>query len=121
MNRWILGCIAGAGALLSLAAGAHTTVESTEPANGTVLDSSPARIEVRFKHAVQVTSIVAVGADKAERKLSFEPAVSTQVVTITSPALGPGRNELRWKALSNDGHVISGTLSYTVKPAGTSP
>lgn len=107
--------------LCTLSAGAHTTVERATPESGAVLDRSPATIEVQFKHSVRVTSVVAIGADKAERKLAFAPMTSTQLIRIADPGLGVGRNEIRWKALSRDGHVISGALVYVVKPASASP
>ena len=105
---------------LASAAGAHTTVESAKPTSGAVLDRSPATIEIRFKHAVQMTSIVVLEADKSERKLAFAPAASATLVTIDKPALHDGHNEIRWKALSKDGHVISGTLVYEVKQGSAS-
>jgi methionine-rich copper-binding protein CopC len=68
-----------------------------------------------------MTSVIVLDAARAERKLTFEPTTRTQVVAIVGPNLAPGRNELRWKALSEDGHVISGSLSYVVKSAGANP
>ena len=121
MKRWMLVCVAALAGLTGLGVEAHTTVEKATPASGAVLDRSPPSIEVRFRHSVQVTSVIVVDAGGAERKLKFEPTGSTSVITIADPALHTGRNEVRWKALSKDGHVIGGTLSYTVKPAGASP
>jgi methionine-rich copper-binding protein CopC len=116
MNRLVLSCLA----LLAFAANAHTTIESAKPANGAVLDSSPPTIELKFKHAVQMTSIVVVEADKSERKLAFTPPAGATTITVDKPALHTGRNEIKWKALSKDGHVIDGTLVYEIKPAGAS-
>ena len=39
------------------------------------------------------------------------------LASVENPALAAGRNEIHWKALSKDGHVISGKLTYTIKPA----
>jgi methionine-rich copper-binding protein CopC len=111
----------GVAVAVVLVAGAHTTIEQAVPASGAVLEQSPATIELKFKHAVRMTSVIVLDAAKAERKVTFEPTTRTQVVAIISPNLGPGRSELRWKALSEDGHVISGSLSYVVKPAGANP
>ncbi|MGH8187695.1 MAG: copper resistance CopC family protein [Steroidobacteraceae bacterium] len=114
--------LAGGMALaVALAAAAHTRIEQATPASGAVLKQSPPAIEIKFKHAVRMTSVIVVDAAKAERKLTFEPATSSQVVTIVGPNLAPGRNEVLWKALSADGHVIGGSLTYTVGPAGASP
>jgi methionine-rich copper-binding protein CopC len=103
---------------VSLAAGAHTALKAAKPADGATLDTSPASIEIAFEHAVQLTS-VSVVADKAtERKLTFTPTASSTVFTVDKPALAAGHNEVHWKALSKDGHVVTGKLTYVIKPAG---
>jgi copper resistance protein C len=121
MNRFVPGCLALLGLVAALGAGAHTTVEKTTPATDAPLDSSPPTIEVQFKHAVQMTSVVVRDAAKSERKLTFTPATSAALITINEPALQPGRNEIRWKGLSKDGHVITGTLVFAVKQSSANP
>jgi methionine-rich copper-binding protein CopC len=120
MKQFVLSSLALLALVSALAADAHTTVESAKPPSGAVLERSPPTIELKFKHAVQMTSIVVLEADKSERKLAFTPTASTAVVTIDNPALHTGHNEIRWKALSKDGHVIKGTLTYDIKPASAS-
>jgi copper resistance protein C len=121
MNRFVLGCLALLGLVVALGAAAHTTVEKTKPATDAPLDSSPPTIEIQFEHAVQMTSVVVLDAGKSERKLTFTPATSAALITIKEPALQPGRNEIRWKGLSKDGHVISGTLVFAVKQSSANP
>ncbi len=121
MNRFVLGCLALLGLVVALGAGAHTTVEKTKPATDTPLDSSPPTIEIQFEHAVQMTSLVVLDATKSERKLTFKPATSATLITVDEPALQVGRNEIRWKGLSKDGHVIGGTLVFVVKPSSANP
>jgi methionine-rich copper-binding protein CopC len=121
MNRCVLGCLALLGLVIALGAGAHTTVEKTKPATDAPLDSTPPTIEIQFKHAVQMTSVVVLDAAKSERKLTFTPATSAALITLNEPALQPGRNEIRWKGLSKDGHVISGTLVFVVKQSSANP
>jgi methionine-rich copper-binding protein CopC len=119
-GRFLPGVIAVVLAVaLAFTAMAHTKIEQATPASGAVLDRSPPTIEIKFKHAVRMTSVIVIDAAKAERKLAFEPTTKTQAIAIASPNLGHGRNELRWKALSEDGHVISGSLIYIVQ--GASP
>jgi len=121
MKRLVLGAFALLGLVVALGAGAHTTVEKTRPATDAPLASSPPTIEIQFKHAVQMTSVVVLDATKSERKLTFTPATSATLVTLNEPAMQVGRNEIRWKGLSKDGHVISGTLVFVVKPSSTNP
>ncbi len=110
------------GAALVLAAApalAHSTVKSTVPVSGSVLPSSPAEVTINFNEAARVTSIVVVEAGKPERKLDFMPAGSTTSVMVHNPGLAAGRNEVQWKALSKDGHPISGSIIIVIKPGAT--
>lgn len=120
MKQLVLSSLALLALVSTFAANAHTTIASANPASGAVLERSPPTIALKFKHAVQMTSIVVLEADKSERKLAFAPAASTTTITVDNPALHAGHNEIRWKALSKDGHVINGTLVYEIKPASAS-
>ena len=102
--------------LFTATASSHTTVAQTIPKNGSVLEQSPAAVEIRFANFARMTSAVLVGEDKQERRLEFTPTGRAESFNMPEPDLGPGHNEIRWKALSDDGHVISGSLIYTIKP-----
>jgi|SRR5688572_2393171 methionine-rich copper-binding protein CopC len=121
MKRFALSSLALLALVVALGAGAHTAVEKTQPATDAPLESSPPTIEIEFKHAMQMTAVVVLDAAKSERKLSFTPATSAALITINDPALQVGRNEIRWKGLSKDGHVISGTLVFVVKQSSANP
>jgi methionine-rich copper-binding protein CopC len=118
MNRvWIWVAL-----LLSLGAtfgaGAHTTLESSSPPSGAKLEQSPAVIEMKFHHPINLTSVVVVDSSKAERKVEFTPHASAAVFQLTNPHLNPGKNELTWKGLSKDGHVVTGSLVFEIEPKG---
>ena len=95
---------------------AHTTLEATVPASESVLATSPVVIELRFEHSAQLTSVVVNAHGRAPRKLRFEPLGSALDFHLLQPELSPGRNEVEWKGLSADGHVIEGTLVFVVEP-----
>jgi copper resistance protein C len=101
--------------MATFAATAHTTLESSSPASGTTLAASPAVIEMKFHHPLNLTSVVVVDAGKAERKLEFTPHGSAAEFRLPNPQLQAGRNEITWKGLSNDGHVVTGKLTYEIK------
>ncbi len=121
----LMGIMLGSAALLFLLfmppASAHTAIKATLPRDGAVLPESPPAIEIEFAHAARLTSVMASGEDKTERRLEFTPAGSAITFKIPEPGLAPGRNEIKWKALADDGHVINGSLTIIVKPdaAGT--
>jgi copper resistance protein C len=102
--------------MVSALASAHTAAIGTNPKTGSVLPISPPIVEITFKDAVRMTSVVVVPEGKAERKLTSSPQASATVFKIENPNLEPGRNEIRWIALSKDGHVIKGVIELTLKP-----
>jgi|HigsolmetaAR201D_1030396.scaffolds.fasta_scaffold04084_4 methionine-rich copper-binding protein CopC len=106
--------------LVAALASAHTTATSTTPKSGSVLNESPPAIEITFKDAARLTAVVVHRAGEPERKLSFSPSTSAKTFTIDNPMLQPGRNEVRWTALSADGHVIKGTIEITIKASDDS-
>ena len=97
-------------------AAAHTGVQSTTPPSGATLEQSPPTIEIKFHAAINLTAVVVVDASKAERKLEFTPHGSATTFQLPNPQLAAGHNEVRWKGLSKDGHVVTGTLVYEIKP-----
>ena len=97
-------------------AAAHTTLQSSSPPSGAKLEQSPPLIEMKFHHPLNLTSVVVVDAGKAERKLEFTPHASATAFKVTNPQLGPGKNEVTWKGLSKDGHVVSGSLVFEIAP-----
>ena len=103
--------------LLPLLAFAHTGVSSSTPKNGAELTESPAFIEIQFHEGAKLTSLIVVGADKQQRKLTFVASDKPNAYRVNQPKLGAGQNEVQWKALSSDGHVATGKLTFTVKPA----
>jgi len=117
MRRFISTAVLGL--TLALGAGpalAHSTVKSTFPASGTVMLSSPSEVVINFNEPARLTSVVLVEAGMPERKLAFTPpSGSANTFTMPAPNLGSGRNEIKWKALSKDGHPISGSIIIVIR------
>lgn len=100
--------------VLASSAQAHTSLRSSSPASGSVLTESPAVFSLTFLEPVRVTSLVLVTA-AGERQLEFAPVGSAVTFTVTGPGFVAGRNEVRWKALSQDGHVIEGSVIIVIR------
>lgn len=81
-----------------------------------MLESSPPTIEITLKSAARMTAIVVSQRGQPERKLDFTPKNTATAFKIERPSLAPGRNELHWTALSQDGHVAKGVIVLTIKP-----
>jgi methionine-rich copper-binding protein CopC len=102
--------------MISLPAGAHTALDSSSPASGSILASSPERITLNFIEPTRLVSVTLATAGES-RRLTFEPGGSSTTFTIAAPALASGRNEVQWRALSQDGHVVEGSLILVVRPS----
>lgn len=121
MANYLRAVAFGVALVLSAApALAHSTVKSTVPASGSVVNRSPDSVFINFNEPARITSVVVAETGKADRKLEFTPpSGSTTSYRIPAPNLGAGRNEIKWKALSKDGHPISGSIIIVIKAGAT--
>lgn len=125
--KLLLNALASA-AIIVMSAGAahaHSTLRSVSPASGTILNASPAEVIMTFSEPARLTSVVVDEPGKGERRLEVTPDGLASTFTLPAPMLGSGRNEIRWKALSKDGHPIQGSIIIVVRhgpavPAGAS-
>lgn len=103
------------------AASAHTAQEATVPADGARLRTAPAAVVVRYSEPVAAVVESSVRLDgvplagAAPARLSPDDASRVRIPLPASP--GPGRVAVRWVVRSGDGHLIAGTLGFTVTGA----
>ncbi|OYW66554.1 MAG: hypothetical protein B7Z40_11150 [Bosea sp. 12-68-7] len=99
---------------------AHSDIIASEPAEGSVLVSSPERISLRFTAPMQVTSLRLLDFSGRERALqrqgSRTAAVTEAQATLTSP-LPPGAFRIEFRGLSADGHVGGGAVNFLIDPS----
>jgi methionine-rich copper-binding protein CopC len=100
---------------------AHSTVKSTTPASGSVLLAAPSELVINFNEPARLTTVILDEAGMPERKLEFTPSGSSTTFTLPAPRLGSGRNEIKWKALSRDGHPISGSIIVVIRSGPAAP
>jgi methionine-rich copper-binding protein CopC len=96
-------------------AAAHAVTEATEPADGAVLQASPAVIALVFDDPVRVTAIALEDAGGTAHALerSSGPAPVTRFEAIPAD-LPPGDYTVEWRGLAADGHPMQGRFSFTV-------
>ncbi len=110
-------------ALLAFAvsAEAHTHLKQSTPAEGSVLEAAPANIVLKFSEAARVTALSLQQDGKAAQKLAPLPSEPTAEVTVPAPKLSAGKYVIAWRVVSDDNHIMSGTLHFTVAPASKEP
>lgn len=104
--------------LLSLGgfAAAHSTKEKTYPADGASLASAPTTIGMTFDMPMRITMIKVIDANGAE----FEVERTDGMASVTefqagAPLLQPGKYNVEWRGLADDGHAMSGSFAFTIE------
>lgn len=115
VHRFIVAVAAACAPLLTLA---HSTTASTTPANGAVLKAAPAEFMLMFNAASKVTKLtLQKKGDAEEQKLGPLSGDATQHFAIAAPKLGPGEYTLRYRTVSTDNHIMSGTVKFSISAA----
>ncbi|WP_328690008.1 copper resistance protein CopC [Streptomyces phaeochromogenes] len=104
-------------------AAAHTELDISSPGANAQLAGLPPRVTLTFSDAMtQKYAKVAVTAPDGTSAASGEPQVSGKTVTLAlEPTSGAGRYTVGYRVVSADGHPVSGSYTFTVAEADSSP
>jgi copper transport protein len=96
-------------------ASAHAELLRTDPADGAVLATAPSGVRLTFNEPVQVVreGLRIFGPDGEERELTGR-AVDEVAVLELPERLERGTWIVAWRVVSQDGHPISGALTFSV-------
>jgi copper transport protein len=102
---------------LPAAASAHATLIKTEPAYGKRVERSPSLVRLYFDESVDVLPNAIRVYNAKGRLLSGQTLASADKRIIDSPVsrLPRGGYTVRWRAVSADGHVVSGVFTFGVR------
>jgi methionine-rich copper-binding protein CopC len=115
--------VATAVALLGLlvlpatAASAHASLVRADPAAGSTLTKAPTAVSLTFDDAVTRGDIVVTGADGARADIGAAHVLGT-ILTVPVHLRAPGRYAVAYRVVSDDGHPVTGTLSFAFVPPG---
>lgn len=94
---------------------AHATLLGTDPAEGAVLEASPGEVTFSFDEPVSITGEAVRLFDAAGEELDASSVAEGETITADVPdELGEGTYVVVWRAVSDDGHPISGSLTFSV-------
>jgi copper transport protein len=95
-------------------AGAHASLNATQPIDGAVLQSPPATYVLTFSEPVSPLSLRLVRPDGSALELD-KFRVRDRAVEITAPShLGTGTHVLSWRVVSEDGHPVGGSVVFSI-------
>ncbi|BEL06382.1 copper resistance protein CopC [Actinoplanes sichuanensis] len=105
---------------------AHADLVRTDPAQGTVVATAPTRILLTFDEAVRgVPDGVQIFDARGELVEARTTVTGTELAVTPTGPLGTGTTVLTWRVVSDDGHPISGALTFAIgaptTPAVTMP
>jgi copper transport protein len=107
--------LAGLVALAAPAAAfAHASIRGEFPQYGRRLNASPQEVVLRFDQTVDVLPNAIEVLDSNGRNHALPAHAVTRGVAARVLHLPPGGYTVRWKALSNDGHVVNGVYTFGV-------
>lgn len=96
-------------------AAAHATLVRTDPAHGAVLETAPERITFSFNESViGVPTGIKVFDATGEDVASSASVRGSELVVDLDEEVGDGTLVVVWRLVSEDGHPIGGSLSFSV-------
>ncbi|WP_212754470.1 copper resistance CopC family protein [Nakamurella aerolata] len=123
--RWLLVAVLTAllGCWTMIAAptvSAHNTLEGSDPAANSVVETMPATVSLTFDQNVGPTFAALALTPSGGEPITLQPTVSGDAVTAevpasAAPAAGTAQAfRLGYRVVSADGHPISGAVDFTV-------
>ncbi len=109
--------IALAGLSIAGVASAHAHLHVSTPANHSVVTAAPKQIRLEFNEPVQLTSVTIQIGDGAATKLGPLPATAAKEFSLAVPRLEAGNCIVKWRAVSDDGHIMADKLLFTIGSA----
>lgn len=102
--------------LLAACAGAlaHAYLVESSPADGDLLKEGPQLVEVVFNEAVEVASASLMAPGGQVSRLNVEKGKRARVRIAMPPDLSEGSHLLSYRVVSDDGHVVSGSLVFSI-------
>lgn len=100
---------------------AHTVLLSSDPAPEQSMTSGPQRVRATFNEDLQTTfaAMTVVGPD-GNLWSAGDPEIRGPIVSVGMRPSGPsGRYTVNYRVTSGDGHVVTGSWSFTVTVTGT--
>ncbi len=108
---------AAALAIAPVAASAHSSVTSDTPKEGETLEAAPDVVRLNFGDAMRITVLKLTGP-AGEIRLSRTDGMKPVTTIEATPdgTMAPGAYEIEWRGMGEDGHVMEGTVDFTIAP-----
>ncbi len=99
---------------IAVTANAHAHLQKSSPVDNSVISTSPSSLVLNFSEAARLTALSIQKDSEPPQNLKPLPTTAAQQISVPLPQLTPGTYSVSWHVLSDDGHVMTGTLHFTL-------
>lgn len=115
MIRRFLAAGLMAGLLSAPPALAHSSMIQANIEENAHIAEAPAEFALTFEHEAAITSFMVMKSNDEMIAVDFKPSgTMSRNFQIPLPALTAGEYVLSWKSMTKDGHVMPGSIHFTV-------
>lgn len=100
--------------LLPAVALAHTHLVRSSPSDNAILEKSPSVATLVFAEPVTLTAVKIESTGGVKIIVKPLPVSATAEASVSLPTLAPGRYKMSWRAVGDDGHMMSGEIHFAV-------
>ncbi len=100
-------------ALGTVPAAAHAALVDSDPADGATVNTAPRTVSLTFNESVGSGSVAVTAPDGTRVRTSDVRAVDTTLTADLAESDQRGRYTVAYRAVSGDGHAITGELTFT--------
>lgn len=114
MKQLILACSVALGLVAASSTYAHSPLKRSVPEDGAVVAAAavPKQLELQFAHELRLTSVKLVGPGGAAALKTGREATVTHQLPL--PRLASGEYRAEWRGMATDGHVMTGTVKFSI-------
>ena len=95
-------------------ASAHAHLLNSSPADKSVITTPPSDLVLNFSEAARLTALSIQKGSESRQKVKPLPTTAAQQISVPLPPLTPGTYSVNWRVVSDDGHMMSGALHFTL-------
>ena len=97
---------------------AHSPLKSTSPENKATVNAVPTEITINFGKPARLTKVTLIHStsDKTHSdKVALPSKKFEKSFKLIPEFRGAGKYQVDWRALSNDGHALKGSFTFSVE------
>ncbi|RUO35758.1 copper resistance CopC family protein [Aliidiomarina sanyensis] len=115
MKKMLVLIVVWAVLAVTSVAHAHSRLVSSSPEDGAHLASAPSMLHLQYNEPVRMLSIELEGDVEGAVDINFSRSrQQNDHVEVALPDLADDRYTVTWTLIGQDGHRVSGTVSFTV-------